>query len=98
MITILGEVQRLSHLLHVTEKQASGVEKALEETKRRTQEMTKLNQDVEETIKSIPVSTAKTVTTTTDRRGWRWWFWWGDRRTSTETKTTMVCHCVNPNF
>ncbi len=84
----------MDHLISATEKHLHGAAQVLEETKRRTDELNKMNIDVEKTIKSIPESTPQTVTTTThEKHGF--WFW---RRSSssTTTNTSMVSdvHCT----
>ena len=83
----LGEVQRYSHLIHVTENRLNGSNAALAETQRRTQDLNKLNDQVEKTIQNIPAMLQKVKTQTETRRSWLlpW-----HKRTSTHTSTKMV--------
>jgi hypothetical protein len=83
----LGEMERFSHLMHVTQNRAQGTLATLTETKRRTKEMLSLNEHIEKTIQNIPASIPKTETTTnTERSGWFPW----KKTTSTRISTSMV--------
>ncbi|CAF2886485.1 unnamed protein product [Rotaria sp. Silwood2] len=83
-----GEFERFSHLIHATDKQISGTEKALEDAKRRTEEMATLNAEVERTITSIPTSIPQIVYTTTHNSS-GWWLW-GKSSSTTVANTIMV--------
>ncbi len=83
-----GEMARYNNLIHVTENRVNGSQTALNETKRRTQEMMSLNEQIEKTIQNIPTAIPKTETTTNIERGyflpWR-------KTTSTRITSSMVC-------
>ena len=76
-----GELEKYNNLVHVTEIRVNGTEAALKETRLRTEQMQKLNNDVDNAIKAIPETINQTETTRTTGL----WFW----RKSTTTKT--VC-------
>ena len=52
----LGEMKHCNNLIHVIENRAKGSAAALEDTKRRIQEMNALNAQVETTIQKIPAT------------------------------------------
>ena len=85
--TYLGEMERYSHLMHVTQNKLHGSAVALNETKRRTKEMISLNEQIEKTIQNIPASIPKTETSTNTEYG-RWLPW--RKTTSTRTTSHMV--------
>ncbi|CAF3422524.1 unnamed protein product [Rotaria sp. Silwood2] len=86
-----GEMERYSHLIHVTQNRVNGSAVALNETKRRTQEMIALNEQMEKIIQSIPASIPKTETTTNiERSAWLPW----RKTTSTRITSSMVCRSL----
>jgi hypothetical protein len=87
----VGEMERYSHLMHVTQNRANGSSAALNETKRRTKEMLSLNEQIENTIQQIPASLRKTQTTMDTQRSL--WLPW--RKT---TSTRIISSMVRPLF
>ncbi|CAF2391020.1 unnamed protein product [Rotaria sp. Silwood2] len=80
-------MERYSQLIHVTQNRVNGSAVALNETKRRTQEMVALNEQMEKTIQKIPVSIPKTETTTSiERSAWLPW----RKTTSTRITSSMI--------
>ena len=82
--TYLGEMERYSHLIHVTQNKLDDSAAALNDTKRRTKEMISLNEQINKTIQNIPASIPKTETSTNTEYGR-----WLPSRKTTSTRTTF---------